>query len=44
MEFSLRDEVAGVTECLVKIEMLAAEDPTTLGIDAVEFKTITQLR
>jgi len=43
IDLSLRDEVAGATECLVKIEMLAVQDPTKLGIDAVEFKTITQL-
>ncbi len=43
MDLSLRDEVAGVTECFVRIDMLAAENPTKLGIDAVEFRTITQL-
>jgi hypothetical protein len=43
IDLSLRDEVAGATECLVKIEMLAAQDPTKLGIDTVELKTITQL-
>jgi len=42
-ELRLRDEVAGVTECLVKIEMLAKGDPAQLGIDALEFTTVTQL-
>jgi hypothetical protein len=42
-DIRLRDEVAGVTECLVKIEMLAADDPTQLGIDGLTIKTITQL-
>lgn len=43
VELGLRDEVAGVTECLVKIEMLAAEDASKLGINALEFGAITQL-
>ncbi len=42
-ELGLRDEVAGVTECLVKIEMQAEGDPAELGIDALKFKTVTQL-
>jgi len=42
-ELRLRDEVAGVTECLVKIEMLAAGHPTELGIDGLAFTTVTQV-
>ena len=42
-EVRLRDEVAGVTECRVKIEMLDKGHPADVGIDTLEFATVTQL-
>jgi len=39
----LRDEVAGVTECLVKVEMLTVGEKTDVGLNQLEFTTITQL-
>ncbi|MBE0535757.1 MAG: hypothetical protein IH624_08815 [Phycisphaerae bacterium] len=42
-DFRLRDAVAGVTECLVKVEMLAAKDKADVGIDRIAFKTLTQV-
>jgi hypothetical protein len=43
IDLALRDEVAGVTECLVKVEMSAAEKTTDVGMDSIRLKTITQL-
>lgn len=39
----LRDAVAGVTECLVRIEMSAADKKTHAGINAVKLTTLTQI-
>lgn len=39
----LRDAVAGVTECLVKVEMQASEKRTNVGINAVKLTTLTQI-
>jgi hypothetical protein len=39
----LRDEVAGGTECLVKVELLAAEQGTDVGLDRLTLTTTTQL-
>lgn len=39
----LRDEVAGVTQCLLKVEMQADRDRTCAGLDTIEITTITQL-
>jgi hypothetical protein len=39
----LRDEVAGVTECLVKVEMSAVGERTDVGLNRLRFTTITQL-
>ncbi|HUU91754.1 MAG TPA: discoidin domain-containing protein [Phycisphaerae bacterium] len=39
----LCDEVAGVTECLVKVEMLAADVTTDVGLDTLKLTTVTQL-
>ncbi len=43
IEFRLRDVVAGVTECLVKINMLTTNNTTDSGIDRLSFTTVTQL-
>ena len=43
IELRLRDEVAGVTECLVKVEMAAAHNKTDVGLDRLQLTTITQL-
>ncbi len=43
VRLKLRDEVAGVTECLVKVEMLAANAKTDAGLDRLKLTTITQL-
>lgn len=43
VELRLRDEVAGVTECLVKVEMLAGGNTADVGLDRFKIKTITQL-
>ncbi len=40
---TLRDEVAGVTQCLVKIEMRAAQNKNNVGLDSFRVVTITQL-
>lgn len=39
----LRDEVAGVTECLVKVEMSTGGEKTDVGLDKLSLTTITQL-
>lgn len=39
----LRDEVAGVTECLVKVEMLTVGKKTDVGLNRLRLTTITQL-
>ena len=39
----LRDEVAGVTECLVRFEMTADRAPNDVGLNALKITTITQL-
>ncbi|MGA2032471.1 MAG: hypothetical protein ABSG68_09460 [Thermoguttaceae bacterium] len=43
IRLKLRDEVAGVTQCLIKIEMLAAAEPDAAGLDALKVTTTTQL-
>ena len=43
MQAVLREEVAGVTQCLVKIEMRAAEKRSNVGLDSLRVVTITQL-
>ena len=43
IRLKLRDEVAGVTQCLIKIEMLAAADKRAAGLDTLKVTTITQL-
>ena len=43
IRLKLHDEVAGVTQCLVKIEMLAAADKLAAGLDALKLTTLTQL-
>ena len=40
---ALRDEVAGVTQCLVRVEMQAARDKQGVGLDSFQVTTITQL-
>ena len=39
----LRDEVAGVTQCLIKVEMQAARGKQDVGLDSFQATTITQL-
>jgi hypothetical protein len=39
----LRDEVAGVTQCLIKVEMRAAQNKGNVGLDSFRVVTITQL-
>jgi len=39
----LRNEVAGVTQCLIRIEMQAARDRRDVGLDSLRVVTITQL-
>jgi len=39
----LRDEVAGLTECLVKVEMFAQNKNNDVGFDRLKLTTITQL-
>jgi len=39
----LHEEVAGVTECLVKFEMKAGHGSTDVGLDTLQFTTITQV-
>lgn len=43
VEVQLRDEVAGVTECLVKVEFSTSSKTTNVGLDRFKIKTITQL-
>ncbi len=43
IKIKLRDQVAGLTECLVKIEMSAAEKATDVSLDSIRMTTITQL-
>jgi hypothetical protein len=43
IRLKLRDEVAGVTECLVKVEIRAAKTSTNVGLDAMKLTTLTQL-
>ena len=43
MRLALRDEVAGVTQCLIKIEMRAAQSKSNVGLDSFRVVTITQL-
>ncbi len=43
IDLRLRDQVAGMTECLVKLEMSAADCKTDVGLDTLRVKTITQL-
>ncbi len=43
MRIALRDEVAGVTQCLIKIEMRAAQSTSNVGLDSFRVVTITQL-
>ena len=43
IDVQLRDEVAGVTECLVKVEMSAAGKKTDVGLDTLNLRTVTQL-
>jgi hypothetical protein len=39
----LRDQVAGVTECLLKLEMQAAGKNTDVGLETLKLTTVTQL-
>ncbi len=43
IELRLRDEVAGVTECLVKVEFATSAKATNVGLNRFKLKTITQL-
>ncbi len=43
VELQLRDEVAGVTECLIKIEFSTSGKAADVGLDRFKIKTITQL-
>ena len=43
IDLRLREEVAGVTECLVKVEMSAVGKKTDVGLNRFRFTTITQL-
>jgi hypothetical protein len=43
IELRLRDEVAGVTECLVKVEFSTSGKTTDVGLNRFKLKTITQL-
>jgi len=43
VRLQLRDEVAGVTECLVKVEMSTLGSKTDVGLDRLRLTTITQL-
>ena len=42
-DLRLRDEVAGVTECLVKVEMQAAGKCANVGLNSLKLTTVTQL-
>lgn len=41
IQLKLRDEVAGGPFCWIKIEMSAAEDPASVGLDSLKFTTTT---
>jgi len=43
IDLKLRDEVAGVTECLIRVEMSAERSKTDVGLDTFKVTTITQL-
>jgi len=43
MRVVLRDEVAGVTQCLIKCETRAAQSKSDVGLDSFRVVTITQL-
>ena len=43
IDLRLRDEVAGVTECLVKVEMQAAGKCANVGLNSLRLTTVTQL-
>ncbi len=43
IRLNLRDEVAGVTECLVRLEMLAKSRKTNVGLDRLKLTTLTQV-
>ena len=43
VRLKLRDEVAGVTQCLVKVEMSAAKNTQDVGLDNLRITTVTQL-
>ena len=43
IRLNLRDEVAGVTECLVRLEMLAKSKKTDVGLDRLKLTTLTQV-
>jgi hypothetical protein len=40
---TLHDEVAGVTQSLIKVEMRAAQDKSRVGLDSLRVVTVTQL-
>jgi hypothetical protein len=40
---TLGDEVAGVTQCLIKVQMRAAKDRKGVGLDSLQVTTITQV-
>ncbi len=39
----VHEQVAGVTECLVQVQMLAAEKQSDVGLDTLKLTTVTQL-
>jgi hypothetical protein len=43
MHTILREEVAGVTQCLLGVEMRAGRNPSDVGLDSLRVVTITQL-
>jgi len=43
IRLALREDVAGVTQCLIKIEMRAAADKRAVGLDSLKVTTTTQL-
>ena len=42
LRVTLGDEVAGVTQCLIKVQMRAAKDKQQVGLDALQVTTVTQ--
>ncbi len=42
-DLRLREAVAGVTECLVKVEMSAVDQKTDVGLEEIRFTVITQV-